>query len=206
MALDTDIASPDPIELYGRGYLGNPEDYCNSPWKAWILRLRDELTTEQLVGELWSAIDLLGDLRRNLVSFDFARKHPLRIGKKDRLQAYRRAVRDLSQNDLAAEFEVNKSTISRWLTGTREAPLSFLNRLENSEMEQYGRVSAQADTLWLALTDDPLGDPDTVDLRIVQLYEFVMKPFEMEENVTPEDLLDLAGPLTHKAMARIEEA
>ena len=67
-------------------------------------------------------------------------------------------------------------------------------------MERYGRAIVKVDGLWLALCEDPLNDPDTVDLRLVQLYEF-----GMEEDVTPEDLLDLAGPLTPQAMARIEE-
>ena len=200
--LDTDSAGPDPVVIYGLGYLGEPEDYCDSPWKGWIRRLRDELTTEQLVGELCVSIEFLDELQRNLVSFDFARRHPLRIGKKDRLQAYRRAVRDLSQDDLAAEFKVNKSTVSRWLTGRREAPLPFLNRLENVEMERFGRTSAQADTLFLALTDDPLDDPESVENRLYQLVEFGMTV----DNVTPEDLADLAGPLTPQAMTRIEKA
>lgn len=68
-------------------------------------------------------------------------------------------------------------------------------------MERYGRASVKVDGLWLALCEDPLNHPDTVNLRLVQLYEF-----GLEENVTPEDLLNLAGPLTPQAMARIEEA
>ena len=200
MTLDTDTTRPDPVSLYGRGKIADPAGYCESPWREWVLRLKDELTPEELLGELWVAIKFLDELQRNLISFKFARTHPLRIGKKERLSAYRRAVRDLSQNDLAAEFEVNKSTVSRWLTGSREAPLPFLNRLENSEMERFGRVSAQADTLWLALCDGPVDDPNLADLRLYQLYEF-----GRAINVTPEDLADLAGPLTPQAMGRIEE-
>ena len=193
--------APDPVWLYGLGHTADPDDYCGSPWREWILKLRHELTREEILAELWSAIDLLGDLRRNLVSFDFARKHPLRIAKKERLRYYKKAVRDLKQTDLAAEFEVTKSTVSRWLSGTRDAPQPFLNRLEDLEMDRYTRASVQVDGLWLALCEDPLNDPDTVDLRLVQLYEF-----GMEGDVTPEDLLNLARPLTPQAMVRIEEA
>ncbi len=192
-------AAPDPVKLYGRGYTAGVEEYLRSPWKAWILKLRHELTREEILAELWSAIDLLGDLRRNLVSFDLARKHPLRIAKKERMRYYKKAVRELKQTDLAAEFEVTKGTVSRWLSASRDAPQPFLTRLEDLEMERYGRASVKVDGLWLALCEDPLDDPDTVDLRLVQLYKF-----GMEEDVTPEDLLDLAGPLTPQAMARIE--
>ena len=194
-------AAPDPVKLYGRGYAPDVEEYLGPLWKAWILKLRHELTSEEILAELWSAIDLLGDLRRNLVSFDLARKHPLRIAKKESMRYYKKAVRELKQTDLAAEFDVSKSTVSRWLSGTRDAPQPFLNRLEDLEMERYGRASVKVDGLWLALCEDPLDDPDTVDHRLVQLYEF-----GMEDDVTPEDLLTLAGPLTPKAMARIEEA
>ncbi len=193
-------AAPDPVRLYGLGFTAGVDDYCGSPWQAWILKLRHELTREEILAELWSAIDLLGDLRRNLVSFDLARKHPLRIAKKERMRYYKKAVRELKQTDLAAEFDVTKSTISRWLSGTRDAPQPFLKRLEDLEMERYGRASVKVDGLWLALCEDPLDDPDTVDLRLVQLYEF-----GMEDDVTPEGLLNLAGPLTPQAMARIEE-
>ena len=194
-------AAPDPVKLYGRGYTAGVEEYLRSPWKAWILKLRHELTREEILAELWSAIDLLGDLRRNLVSFDLARKHPLRIAKKERMRYYKKAVRELKQTDLAAEFEVTKGTVSRWLSASRDAPQPFLKCLEDLEMERYGRASVKVDGLWLALCEDPLDDPDTVALRLVQLNEF-----GMEEDVTPEDLLDLAGPLTPQAMARIEEA
>ena len=36
-------------------------------------------------------------------------------------------------------------------------------------MERYGRAIVKVDGLWLALCEDPLNDPDTVDLRLVQL-------------------------------------
>ena len=68
-------------------------------------------------------------------------------------------------------------------------------------MERYGRAIVKVDGLWLALCEDPLNDHDTIDLRLVQLYEF-----GMAEDVTPENLLHLAGPLTTQAMARIHEA
>ena len=190
--------APDPVKLYGRGYTADVDDYCGAPWKAWILKLRYELTREEILAELWSAIDLLGDLRRNLVSFDLARKHPLRIAKKERMRSYKKAVRELKQTDLAAEFEVTKGTVSRWLSASRDAPQPFLTRLEDLEMERYGRVSVKVDGLWLALCEDPLNDPDTVDHRLVQLYEF-----GIQDDMTPESLLDLAGPLTPQAMARI---
>ena len=199
-------AAPDPVKLCGLGYTPDVDEYLRSPWKAWILKLRHELTREEILAELWSAIDLLGDLRKNLVSFDLARKHPLRIAKKERMRYYKKAVRELKQTELAAEFEVNKGTVSRWLSGSRDAPQPFLKRLEDLEMERYGRASVKVDGLWLALCKDPLNDPDTVDQHLVRLYEGVMKPFETEENVTPEDIHDLAGPLTPQAIARIEEA
>ncbi len=193
--------APDPVKLYGLGYTADVEEYLRSPWKAWILKLRHELTTEEILAELWSAIDLLRDLRRNLVRIDFARKHPLRIGKQERMRSYKKAVRELKQTDLAAEFEVTKSTVSRWLSGSRDAPQPFLKCLEDLEMERYGRSIVRVDGLWLALCEDPLNDPDTVDLRLVQLNEF-----GMENDVTPEGLLNLAEPLTPQAMARIEKA
>ena len=191
-------AAPDPVRLYGLGYTPDVDEYLRSPWKAWILKLRHELTREEILAELWSAIDLLGDLRRNLVGFDLARSHPLRIGKKQRMQYYKKAVRELKQSDLATEFDVTKSTVSRWLSASRDAPQPFLTRLEDLEMERYGRVSVKVDGLWLALCEDPLNDPDTVDHRLVQLYEF-----GIQDDMTPESLLDLAGPLTPQAMARI---
>ncbi len=193
--------APDPVKLYGRGFLADVDEYLRSPWKAWILKLRHELTREEILAELWNAIDLLGDLRRNLVSFDLARNHPLRIGKQDRMRYYKKAVRELKQTDLATEFDVTKGTVSRWLSASRDAPQPFLKRLETLEMERYGRAIVKVDGLWLALCEDPLNDPDTVDLRLVQLYEF-----GMEEDVTPEGLLDLARPLTPQAMAKIERA
>ena len=53
-------AAPDPVKLYGRGYTADVEEYLRSPWKAWILKLRHELTREEILAERWSAIDLLG--------------------------------------------------------------------------------------------------------------------------------------------------
>ncbi len=193
-------AAPDPVTLYGSGHEAEVDDYCSSPLREWIVRLRTELTREKIAAELWSALGLLGDLRRNLIGFDLARSHPLQIGKNERLGHYRKTLRDLTQTQLAKQFKVTKSTVSRWLWGQRDAPEPFLSHLEELENERYTRAGVRADCLWLALCDDPVDDPETVDLRLVQLYEF-----GSEAMVTPEDLLNLAGPLTPQAIARIKE-
>ena len=194
-------AGPDPVTLYGSGHEAEVDDYCSSPLRVWIVRLRTELTREEILAELWSAIGLLADLRRNLIRFDLARSYPLRIGKKERMRSYKKALRGVTQTELAKQFHVTKGTVSRWLGGARDAPRPFLSYLEDLEMARYTRVSVKVDCLWLALCEDHLDDPDTVDLRLVQLYEF-----GFAEDVTPDDLFNLAGPLTTQAMARIEEA
>ncbi len=126
---------------------------------------------------------------------------------KQRADVYKKAIAGIKkaggerQSDLASRFEVTDPTISRWLSGKREAPGSFWGDIRELELERLARADVRLQSLWLALCEDPLNGPDTVDLRLVQLNEF-----GMGEDVTPEDLLNLAGPLTPQAMARIEEA
>lgn len=92
-------------------------------------------------------------------------------------------------------------TMSRWLSAKREPPNAFWPFLYDLENDRLARADARVSGLWLALCEDDLTVPETVDLRLVQLWEWVVG-----EDLTPEQILALAGPLTPQAMAKIERA
>ena len=71
--LDIASAAPDPVAIFGLGFLGEGDEYCKPPWDAWVFRLRDELTTDQLVDELWVSEITQSEQEAALFLGDFGR-------------------------------------------------------------------------------------------------------------------------------------
>ena len=169
--------------------------------------MKKELPHGDLLSELRDAVERYVGLRRSIIDMDHLSKAGLPGRSKQRADVYKKAITGIKkaggerQSDLASRFDVTDPTISRWLSGKREAPGSFWGYIRELELERLARADVRLQSLWLALCGDNLNDPKIVDFRLVQLWEWVV-----DDDLTLEKIMDLAGPLTPQAMARIEEA